>query len=234
MSVKVESELAAQDVAANLQPITAQLMNSSWPDVLQRYQTFLVGMFVFTISLATFVNAATATYLNQRNRTSDENRKRIAFFAILERDLSNTREQLRTAKDILDTIDIENNRFTQWLFSVRVASRISPLRSLDHDWEKLYVIGANNIRNLRRLTLALQDIEYSFKELLPDSDGIRTYALPLFESLGKDDEKERAVLNIEGLVDQIDSALEYADCLLDMLAGKLELGAPDAVQTQKE
>lgn len=101
----------------------------------------------------TVTNAFVTTYLNQQNRKSDEQRKKLAFFATLEQEIKTIREQLQTSSEILLAFKTDHTGAIQWASTVRIASRISPLRSLDHDWEKLYVIGVPSIRLLRQNAL---------------------------------------------------------------------------------
>jgi len=117
---------------------------------------------------------------------------------------------------------------------VRVASRISPLRSLDHDWEKLYVIGTSSIRLLRQLTLTLQELRETFREVLSDQDAIRSQALPqslpLFPKISGDEERARIIANLETLTDQLDVALKQSDKALSLLGVALDSEPSDAVE----
>jgi hypothetical protein len=191
---------------------------ATWQDDAQKYQTLLVGFCTFLIGLMTVTNAFVTTYLNHRNRKSDEQRKKLAFFATLEQELSTIREQLQTSSEILQAFKTDQTAAIQWLSTVRIASRISPLRSLDHDWEKLYVIGIQSIRLLRQLTLSLQDLDSTFQDVLSDQDTIRSQSLPLFQRLSAEEEREKILSNLEILQDLIDSTKLQSDNLLQMLA----------------
>jgi len=146
---------------------------------------------------------------DRREAARQEQRKQLAFFAILQSELDHMMDRLRSSKRTLDasrasveSTGVGGRSSASWLSYVRIASNIGDFRSFEHDWDKLYIIGAENIRRLRDFDLALSELNTSFKRTLALYDNGR---MPLFE---REDEVERICLIIETLTDHIDGVLE--------------------------
>ena len=145
----------------------------------------------------------------------------------MERDITHISEQLLTAKEIISTVDAverrgEIQRATGWIASVRIASRISALRSFEQEWEKLYMIGKENISLLRDFDISLREIGATFGDLLSRPEILRAPASPLLPGILSDDEQEQAMATLTSLEDQIDSAIVLSEKLIKSV--NLEFG----------
>jgi len=205
---------------------------------LKDYQTIVVGAFTFVIGILTVFNAIFMTWLTNRNRELDEKRKKVAFLAIMERDVEYIAEQLQTSTEIIKSIDVTSRpkdvaSAGSWATSVRIASRISPLRSFEQEWEKLYMVGADNISRLREFDIVLKDINATFAEILSDQEAIRSQALPLFGGIIEDEEKEKANTILQSLEEQIDTALVLAHQLIHSVKSEFGERGRDGVALQR-
>jgi hypothetical protein len=194
---------------------------------LHDYQTIIVGSFTFVIGIFTVINAFINTIIARRTRQREERLKRRAFLTIMERDVSHIAEQLQTAKEIISSIEPgvgprEFQSATGWIASIRIASRISALRSFEQEWEKLYMVGAENISRLRDFDIALREIGASFQDLISQPDALRGHVTPVLPGIVGDDEQEQMMATLTSLEEQIDSAIRLSEELIHSV--RLEFG----------
>jgi hypothetical protein len=116
--------------------------------------------------------AARQRKLNKAEANIEEARKQITFFALVESETKHIIESLRTSKEILESINPDTYTQNSFVSHVRVASNISRFRSFEHEWDKLYIIGPDNIRLLRSFNLALDELDVSFKRTLQDAGAL--------------------------------------------------------------
>ncbi len=200
------------------------------------HQPLVVGTLAFLIGIFTVGNAVMATLLSERNRRKDAALKKVAFFSILEADVEESIEALKSSLEIVQALDLEDVNTSSWIRSLRVSSRLTNVRPVKDDWDKLAVIGKAGIKALRRYNNCISELNELFQHVLDDPEMIRGGALPLFEKyqadVDREDARDQLVLQVTQIEESLVDAKEGAESLLKMCMK--ELGEKDGLGFKKE
>lgn len=205
------------------------------PSFLDTHQTLAVGLLAFVIGLLTVFNAMAGNILAERARKKEVRRKRLAYFAATEADIEALIESIRRTQEVVASVDASDGADGGWVRSLRVASRLGDFRPLQEDWEKLAVLGVDNIKAIRVLNQKLNEVRGLFDSILTDPEAARAQTpLPLFErrleEADKADDRERVNVLVEDLQDAIQDCLDTALAFRNRV--RRELGEKHGVDTQ--